>query len=263
MRHPRTGFRPVGMIRRRSFFWRETLSFSLTRLLARLLRLPDRERFRSPARDAESRRAAWLDLLIVDFGILRLFWRNRARVGGQAWRQNQPTPLDRGFLEREGIRTIVTARHDPRHGGHALIAALAEQEGIDYQSFELFSRAAPGREVLLSAPGFFAQLRYPILMHCKSGADRAGFLAALYRIVVENAPVQEARRELSLRFLHFSGSKTGILDAVFAAYLRETAERPKAFLDWVREDYDPARIEAGFRAGFFADWLDRLILRRE
>lgn len=195
--------------------------------------------------------------------MLRLVWKNRRQIAPGAWRQNQPSPLDLGFLKREGIRTIVTARHDPRHGGHALIADLSEREGIDYREFPLFSRAAPSREALLSAPDFFARIQKPVLLHCKSGADRAGFLAALYRIVVENVPVAEARSELSLRHLHLKGSKTGILDAVFDAYLRETAGNPKPFLDWVREDYDPARVTAEFRTGFLSEALDRYLLRRE
>lgn len=228
--------------------------------------LPDREAYREPARDSARRRAAWLDFLVMDFAILRVFWKNFGRVGlrGQAVRMNQPFPADIRKAAAHGVRTIVTARHDPRHGGNALVAAECEVLGLDYRTFPgLYSRMAPSRETLLVAPSFFAELRYPVLLHCKSGADRAGFLSALYLIVVEGRPVREAKDELSLRYLHFSTSKTGILDAVFAAYLAAHPDEDKPFLDWVRDDYDPEALTAGFRAEGAADFLDRVILRRE
>jgi protein tyrosine/serine phosphatase len=224
---------------------------------------PDRTRFRAPLATAADWRAAWFDALFADFGIIRLWWKNRSEIAPGVFRQNQPTPLDAPFLRRAGIRTIITARHDDRHGGHALMREWAAHEGVDYRLFALFSREAPSREALLSAPAFFETTQKPVLLHCKSGADRAGFLSALYLIVVEDVPVERARRQLSLRFLHFRSSKTGILDAVFSTYLAQTREQPKPFLDWVREDYDPAAITRAFRPSFLGEALDRWLLRRE
>jgi uncharacterized protein (TIGR01244 family) len=224
-------------------------------------------RFSGPLDEPSMRRAAWLDLLFRDFGFLRLFWKNRRQFAPKAWRSNQPMPGDIVQAARLGIRTIINARHDAgRHGGHALAKEAAESAGLAYLTLEsapIFSRAAPSAEAILRAAQILREAQAPVLIHCKSGADRAGFLAALYRIAVEDHPVSEAKSELSLRHLHFARSKTGILDAVYEAYLAETASKPRTFLDWVREDYDPAAITARFRTGFFSDLLDRLILRRE
>lgn len=229
-------------------------------LRARLL--PDRAQFAAPARE-ETRRAAWIDFLFVDFGILRLGWKNRARFSPRAFRMNQPYPSDIAWAKRQGIRTIVTARHDPRHGGHALVAEACARLGLAYETFPLFSRSAPSREALLAAKPFFARIAYPALFHCKSGADRAGLLAALFLIVAEGRPVREARRQLSLRFLHIRQSRTGVLDAILDAYLAAHPDEAVPFLDWVRDDYDPAAIEAAHRAGGLADFIDRKLLRRE
>jgi protein tyrosine/serine phosphatase len=225
--------------------------------------LPDREQFRAPALTADQKRAAWVDFLAVDLAFLRVFWKNRHRITPRVWRMNQPFPADIDWAKRQGMKTIVTARHDPRHGGNALVAEACARLDLDYRTFPLFSRAAPTREALLAAPAFFETLAYPAVFHCKSGADRAGFLSALYLIVAEGRPVREARHQLSLRYLHFSAAKTGILDAVFAAYLAAEPEERKPFLDWVAEDYDPVALEAGFRAQGLIDFLDRRILRRE
>ncbi len=55
----------------------------------------------------------------MDFGILRLVWKNKAWVTPRVLRMNQPYPGDIEAAAAKGIRTIITARHDPRHGGHA------------------------------------------------------------------------------------------------------------------------------------------------
>lgn len=224
---------------------------------------PDRTRFREPIRDAAGRRAAWFDFLFVDFGFLRFFWKNRAQIAPRAWRMNQPYPGDIAWAARHGVRTIVTARHDPRHGGHALVAEACQRYGLVYETFPLFSREAPSREALLAAPAFFAKIEHPVLLHCKSGADRAGLLSALYLLVVEGVSVREARKQLSARFLHFSASRTGILDALFEAYLAAHPDETVPFLDWVAKDYDPAVLTQDFRHRPFWDFLERSLLRRE
>lgn len=224
-------------------------------------------RFAAPIDGPEQRRAAWMDLLFRDQGILRLLWKNRRKFAPAAWRSNQPVPRDVRWAARQGVRTIINARHDAgRHGGHALVREAALEAGLNYITLEsapIFSRAAPSREALLRAAEILREAPGPVLIHCKSGADRAGFLSALYRIVVEGHAVRDAASELTLRHLHFARSKTGVLDAVFAAYLAETANTGKPFLDWVREDYDSEAITRRFRAGFMSDLLDRFILRRE
>jgi uncharacterized protein (TIGR01244 family) len=224
-------------------------------------------RFSGPLDGPEQRRSAWLDLLFRDQGIWRLFWKNRRKFADQAWRSNQPMPHDIRWAAEQGIRTIINARHDAgRHGGHALAKEAALNAGLGYVTLEsspVFSRAAPSRDALLRVADILREAPGPVLIHCKSGADRAGFLSALFRIVVEGHAVRDAASELTLRHLHFARSKTGILDAVYAAYLAETAAAGKPFLDWVRDDYDPEAITKRFRAGFLSDLLDRFILRRE
>lgn len=230
--------------------------------LARRL-FPDREAFRQPPADAAARRAAWFDFLFVDFGILRLFWKNKAWVSPRVLRMNQPYPADIEAAAKAGIRTIITARHDPRHGGHALVAEATRRLGLTYLTLPLFSRSAPFRQSILDAAAALRQAEYPVLIHCKSGADRAGFLSALYLIVVEGKPVREAKGQLSLRHLHIRASRTGVLDSVFETYLAAHPDEGTPFLDWIRDGYDPDEIDRTYRAKGLADFIDRVILRHE
>ena len=101
----------------------------------------------------------------------------------------------------------------------------------------------------------------PALIHCKSGADRAGFAAAVF-LLLQGKPAAEAMRQLSLRFGHVRRSRAGVLDAVLLRDRRD-AEGRKGFLDWVREDYDPAAVAAAVRARRLASFINTRVLARE
>ena len=79
----------------------------------------------------------------------------------------------------------------------------------------------------------------------------------------EKRSLNEATRQLSLRYGHFRFAKTGILDAFFDAYRREGEAKGMAFLDWVATDYDPERLEREFKPGFLSSLLADRIIRRE
>lgn len=228
---------------------------------------PKLRRFEGPLADGRARFSAWYDLLVRDFGVVRLLWKNRKQYGPTGWRSNQPMPWDIAWAARNGIRSVLNARHDaPNHGGHALAREAAERLGITYDTLvdiPVFSRMAPPREHLLEIAERLKTLPRPMLVHCKSGADRAGFIAAFDRIVTQGATVREAANELSLRHLHIRSSRAGILDAVFEAYLAAYPDEAKPFMDWVRDEYDADALMAGFKAKGLADFVDRFVLRHE
>ena len=124
-------------------------------------------------------------------------------------------------------------------------------------------REAPTAATILEAKALFEGMAYPALIHCKSGADRAGFAAALYLVLREGVPVREAMGQLSPRYGHFRFAKTGILDAFFARYLVEGEARGIGFLDWVEHHYDPAALTRSFRTRAWSSFLVDRVLRRE
>lgn len=220
-------------------------------------------RWNRPITTNRERLRAWADLLLTDHGILRLAYLNLRPVGSRVWRSAQPSPRDIARLKAKGLATIINLRGGRSHGAWQLEKDAAERHGIAVVDLVLRSREAPERETLLALPAFFAGLTYPVLAHCKSGADRAGLFAALYLLVVEGADARRALRELSLRAGHFRYAQTGILDAFLEAYRDEGEAKGKAFLDWVRDDYDPERLKAGFRPRRLSSLLADGLLRRE
>jgi len=205
----------------------------------------------------------YAEMLMVDHGIFRLAYLNRHRIGASAWRSAQPAPHQIASFARLGVRTIVNLRGERVCGGYWLEQAACQKLGLKLVNYQVRSRAAPSKEELLGARALFAQLEYPILLHCKSGADRAGLMSALYLICREGVPVAQAKEQLSARYGHFRHSDTGILDHFFERYLEDNARQPMAFFDWVERIYDPEELRASFRARRWSNFITNRILRRE
>ncbi|MEM1344422.1 MAG: sulfur transferase domain-containing protein [Pseudomonadota bacterium] len=219
-------------------------------------------RWRAPLASRWDRLRAWISMIAVDHGIFRLLYLNRHRVGERAWRAAQPAPHQLRAFARAGGRTVVSLRGGQAFGSLPLEVEACEIAGLNYHNFVLRSRSLPTREELLAASALFERLEYPVLFHCKSGADRAGFMAALYLVIAEGRPVAEARRQLALRFGHIRQGKTGVLDAFFDAYERET-QGQVGLAEWIATTYDRERITAEFHATGWGVWLVDRVLGRE
>jgi len=208
------------------------------------------------------RALAWLDSLLVDHGALRLWWSNwGVVVPGELYRSNHPTP---GRLlraaRRHGLRSVINLRGATRSGSDALSRAQARRLGLAFYDVAMSSGRAPSRERLLELVAALREAPRPALLHCKSGADRAGLAAAIF-LLLEGRSAAEAMQQLSWRYGHMRRSRAGVLDAILQRYAAEAAGR--GFADWVREAYDPAAIAAGFRAGGLASFVNSTLLARE
>jgi uncharacterized protein (TIGR01244 family) len=205
-----------------------------------------------------------VELLFMDHGIFRALYVNRHRVGQKLYRSAQPAPHHVAWAARHGIRTIVNLRGAERDcAGYYFEIEACAHHGIRLVDFPIGSREAPSKARLEGARRLFETIEYPALIHCKSGADRAGFMAAFYLFVHEGRPLDEAMKQLSLRYGHVKQAKTGILDAFFDAYRAHNEKAPVAFWDWVEKHYDPAVLTDAFRSGKSMDFLVDTILRRE
>ena len=209
------------------------------------------------------RLAAWRDSLLVDHGIFRTVWSNFAAVlPGRVYRCNHPTPARLSELaSRYRLRTVVNLRGHRRCGSDALSRQATRQLGLVHLDMAFESRGAPHRERILRFEALYRGLAFPVLMHCKSGADRAGLASGLV-LLFEDRPAADALRQLSWRFGHFNRSRTGILDAFFLRYQRE-AEGRLGFLDWVRDEYDETALKRDFVAGRLSSFVNDSLLRRE
>lgn len=219
--------------------------------------------FQGDVSTAHGRAIAWLDALVIDHAVFRLVWSNFAAVRpGRLYRSNHPTPGRLAALTRRyGLKTLINLRGRTGNGSDALSREAAANLGLDFIDMALESRGAPQRDRILRLHDIFRQMRAPALMHCKSGADRAGLAAGLF-VLFQGGTAREALQQLSLRFGHIRQAKTGILDAFFHHYARQ-AEGRKPFLDWVREDYDEVALRRDFHANGLASFISDWVLAHE
>ena len=219
--------------------------------------------FQGDVSTAQGRTLAWLDALFIDHAVFRVFWSNFAAVRpGRLYRCNHPTPGRLAALTRQyGLKTLINLRGRTGNGSDALSREAAANLGLDFIDMALESRGAPQRDRILRLHEIFRQMRAPAVMHCKSGADRAGLAAGLF-VLFQGGTAREALQQLSLRFGHIRQAKTGILDAFFHHYARE-AEGRKPFLDWVREDYDEGALRREFHANGLASFINDWVLAHE
>ena len=206
----------------------------------------------------------YLDYLWNDHAYLRVGFQNAHWVSPELVRTNQPWPFQLKWWKARGIKTVINLRGGFGASFYALEKAACERLGLTLVDFVVTSREIPSRAQVLGAKALFESIEYPALMHCKSGADRAGIMSVLYAHFRLGLPIREALSELSLRTLHVKQGLTGVLDYVFERYLAEAESKGISFLEWVESDaYDPVGMKKTFRAEWWGTLLTEKLVRRE
>jgi protein tyrosine phosphatase (PTP) superfamily phosphohydrolase (DUF442 family) len=208
-------------------------------------------------------RALW-SMYMVDHGFVRAIYNNFYRLSDGMYRCSQPNPFQFvRYQKKFGIKTVINLRGPNPYGSYPLEQEVCQKLGIVMIDLPVGSRRAPRREEILALNQYFAKLEYPALMHCKSGADRAGIGAALYRLMHLGHSIENAMGELHLKYGHINQSKTGVLDFFLASYQARNAREPIPFLEWVQHEYDHEKVEQEFQENGWASVLVDNVLRRE
>ena len=209
------------------------------------------------------RLATYLHYFFFDHAYLRLAFSNAHWLSDELVRANQPWPFQVKAWRDRGIRTIVNLRHGV-DAHHVLEEDACDRYGVKHTYFIVFSREVPSRGQVLGAKKLFNELQYPAMMHCKSGADRAGLMSVLYMHFRQGLPISEAKRQLDLKFGHIRASLTGVLDYFLEKYIHEVEPKGISFEQWVMSpDFDPVAIKHEFRTQWWGTLLFDRIFRRE
>ena len=139
---------------------------------------------------------------MVDVGFLRVAWTNEGQVVDGLLRSNNPTQARYEDYAARGIRTVLNLRNDTHLAPPKLSEDTCKRLGMTYVSFPMAPRRAPTRQELLDLIALFPTLEKPILMHCKSGADRTGLASVIWLLTQENTSLNDAKAELSVKYLH-------------------------------------------------------------
>ena len=149
---------------------------------------------------------------------------------GQAYRSAQ---IDSDTLELligdYGIKTVINLRGENEDQlWYQNEKETAARLGITLVDVRMSAHALPQRAELLLLYDTFLTTEYPILIHCKAGADRTGAASAIWRMVVQGDPKDEAQSELCLCYGHFKRA-TPEMDELVALF--------EADRDWIVNDY--------------------------
>ncbi len=201
---------------------------------------------------------------MVDHGILRLFYRNCFRLPGGFYRSNQPDPrFLRQMIRSNRIRTVVCLRgENDQHGWYRLEKHVCAELDVNFQAATVYSRGLLTIPEMDELRTVIEKIELPALIHCKSGADRAGYVSMLFRHYRLGEPLEQASAELRLRYGHFKGAKTGVLDYQIQCYLSQRDKR-QSFREWLVSGFNRDVIQDNFRPWAGISWLVDRILKRE
>src|SRR5439155_3564042 len=117
--------------------------------------------------------------------------------------------------------------------------------GISQEDVTLSANRLPPPTELRRLVEILDRTEYPILIHCKQGADRTGLVSALTLLLYTDASLARARRELWPHRGHGRFGRTAAMDDFFDRYDAWLAGRnephtPARFRDWLTRHYSPA-----------------------
>ena len=208
-------------------------------------------------------KARW-DYVWKDHAFLRRCFSNAHWLGPDLVRTNQPSPRQLAYWKSRGIKTVINLRGARDEAWYALEKDACERLGLTLIDAPLDSRDPPQKDRVHRARALFQTVEYPVLIHCKSGADRAGMMAVFYRHFHLGEPISKAIGQLSKKYLHHREGLTGVLDFTLEKYLREAEPKGIGFIDWIDSDaYDTKAIRAEFKAGWWGTLLTERLLKRE
>ena len=121
-------------------------------------------------------------------------------------------------LKRYKIKSVINLRGDSV-GDHWYADELAETaaQGAVHYNIGMYAKQEPDAATIKRILEVLRVAPRPLLVHCSSGSDRTGLVAAMYKYFVEGRPAGEAEAQLSFRYGHFPwfGSGTVAMDQAF------------------------------------------------
>ena len=222
--------------------------------------------FKSPTPTAPRVRLRWPKRVLVGviLGLVVAVLAEAARVlfggnfhevlPGRVYRSAQFSPDGlRSTIKKHGIRTIINLRGCCKSFDWYLDeGSVANELNVSMEDITLSATRLPAQCELRRLIEVLDRCEYPILFHCRQGADRTSLASAIALLLISDADVPKARKQLSLRFAHVPVLATYEMDRfldMYEAWLgaNRQAHSPNRFREWAATAYTPdpapARLE--------------------
>jgi protein tyrosine/serine phosphatase len=179
---------------------------------------------------------------VADHALLRAVIPNFYKVDADLYRSNHPGYRRLKQARDLGIKSVLSLRGDPDASPNRREQAACEELGLELRFIRLRTGKLPQRETLLELLDLFREMPKPMLVHCKSGADRTGLAVTLYRHVIKGEPLETARKSLHWSYGHLSFGRAGAVHRILDAYAQANERSGVTFEDWLRESYDAVQL---------------------
>lgn len=180
--------------------------------------------------------AAWM---IVFYSVPSIHYNIHELLNGRVIRSAE---LPKSELEkvanRYHIKSIINLRNaHPKEPWYINEKDTAKLDGITLYNMSMPAHAMPSVEQLRDLVKVLKVAKTPMLIHCKNGADRSGFAAAIMVILDSKASLTTAEQQISFRYGAVLPSSVGRqVMPHYAAWLKahRLHSNRANFLAWVK-----------------------------
>lgn len=127
-------------------------------------------------------------------------------VAGEVYRSNQPTPERlAGYARDQGIKSVLNLRGaNPGADWYEAERQAAATLGLTLIDYAISAGEELDKRQVAELLGLLRDAPKPLLIHCRSGADRTGLASVMYQSMIAGLPENSAEGQLSLRYGHFA-----------------------------------------------------------
>jgi protein tyrosine/serine phosphatase len=173
--------------------------------------------------------------LIYYLSCYRIFQNFHVVDEGKFYRSAQLWPTEfHDVVSKYHIKTVINLRGtNPDAQWYVGEKKALDEMGVKLVDIAFSSHEVPRQDQLALYLKSLDESERPILIHCRSGADRSGEASAIYEMEFMGKSKEEALQQLSLRTLHVE---------LFAPAKRFLIERYEG-RNWVDKIYSPCQRE--------------------
>jgi len=176
---------------------------------------------------------------------------------GRIYRCSQQSASQlRELVQSKQIRTVMNLRGvSPGFAWYTEETKVCHELGINQEDITLSANRLPPPSELRRLIEVLDQTEYPVLVHCKQGADRTGLVSAIAVLLYTPHGLDEARKQLWPVRGHFRFGRTAAMDEFFDYYeawlnKQNVPHGPERFRQWARYAYTPGPAKSQLK------WLD-------
>ncbi len=138
-------------------------------------------------------------------------------TNNEAYRSAQ---LDRDeliyYIQQYKIKSILNLRgKNPKKKWYKEEINVCKQYKVNHYDLHLSAQSKPSKSNIKKLIKIFQLAQLPILIHCKSGADRSGLVAAMWKFYIDKTSKAEASKQLSIFYGHLPFGPTSAMDKFF------------------------------------------------